>query len=79
MKIKSNRNIIKGLISNSENELETYEMKKSILEKAELRFIRENNFHAATLARRMQKNIEESATWERGLIAGYKVSLTLIK
>ena len=79
MKIKSNRNIIKGLISNSENELEVYEMKKSILEKAELRFIRENNFRAATLAKGTRKNIEESAIWERGLIAGYKVSLTLIK
>ena len=79
MKIKSSRNILKGLISNSENELEVYEMKKSILEKTELRFIRENNFHAATLARRMWKGIEASVTWERGLIAGYKVSLTLIK
>ena len=79
MKIKSNRNIIKGLISNSENELEVHEMKKGILEKAELKFIRENNFHMAALARRKWKNIEESATWERGLIAGYKISLTLIK
>lgn len=79
MKIKSNRNIIKGLISNSENKLEVYEMKRNILEKAELRFIRENNFHAATLAKGTRKNIEESATWEHGLIAGYKVSLTLIK
>ena len=79
MKIKSNRNIIKGLISNSENKLEVYKMKKSILEKAELRFIHESNFHAATLARRTRENIEESATWEYGLIAGYKVSLTLVK
>ena len=54
-------------------------MKKGILEKAELKFIRESNFHAATLARRMRENIEESATWERGLIAGYNVSLTLVK
>lgn len=79
MKIKSNRNIIKGLISNSENKLEVYEMKKSVLEKAELRFLRENSFHAATLAKGTRKYIEESATWERGLIAGYKVSLTLVK
>ena len=79
MKIKSNRNILKGLISNSESELEVYEMKKGILEKAELKFIRENNFHAASLARARARSIETSATWERGLIAGYNVSLTLVK
>ena len=79
MKIKSNRNILKGLISNSESKLEVYEMKKGILEKAELKFIRESNFHAASLAQARARGIETSATWERGLIAGYKVSLTLVK
>ena len=79
MKIKSNRSILKARIQEAGKRLETYEMQKDFLRMAESRAFEAKKFHIASLARARAHGIEANATWERGLIAGYKVSLTLIK
>lgn len=79
MKIKSNRNILKARIRDAEKCLEAYEMEKKLLYMVEDKAFKINKPHIASLARTMAQGAEASATWKRGMIAGYNVSLMLIK
>lgn len=79
MKIKSNRNILNARIQEAGKRLETYEMQKNLLFMAKVKAVTTKNSRIALLAQARAQGIEASAAWERGLIAGYKVSLILIK
>ena len=79
MKIKSTRNILKTRIQEAEKRLETYETQRSVLLMAEAKAFKTNKIHIMSLARARARGIEASATWERGLIAGYNASLILVK
>ena len=79
MKIKSSRDILKTRILEAEKRIETYEMQKNLLLMVKTKAVESKNPRIASLARARVRGIEASATWERGLIAGYNVSLTLIK
>lgn len=79
MKIMSNRNIIKGMKKEAEKNLELYDMQIALLNRIEIESIKKNKSHIASRARAKANGIESTATWERGLIAGYQISLTLIK
>ena len=79
MKIKSSRNILKARIQEAGKRLETYEMQKSLLFMAKTKAVKAKKTRIASLAQARAHGIEASATWERGLIAGYNVSLTLVK
>lgn len=79
MKIKSNRNILNARIQEAGKRLETYEMQKNLLFMAKTKAVKAKNPRIASLAQARAQGIEASAAWERGLIAGYRVSLTLVK
>ena len=79
MKIKSNRDILNARIQEAGKRLETYEMQKSLLLMAKTKAVKAKNPRIASLAQARTRGIEANAAWERGLITGYKVSLTLIK
>ena len=79
MKIKNTRNILKTRMQEAKKRLETYEMQKDFLRMAESRAFAVKKSNIAALAQARARGIEASAMWERGLIAGYKASLILVK
>lgn len=79
MKAKSSRNILKSRILEAGKRLETYEMQKNLLLMAKAKAVKAKNSRIAALAQARARGIEASAAWERGLIAGYKVSMILVK
>ena len=79
MKIKSNRSIIDGRIKEAEKILESYDMQIALLKKIEIQCIEKNKPNIESRARAKAKGIEMIATWEKGLLAGYQISLAIIK
>ena len=77
--MKINRRIINSLKKEKEKTLEEYEMQRQLTYAAEIKYIKIGNFRMANFARARQDCLDTHISWCEGIIAGYKISLSLMK
>ena len=79
MNVKINRGVIINLKEEKEKILEEYEMQRQLIYAAEMKYIKTGNFRMANFARAKQSCLDTHISWLEGIIAGYKISLSLMK
>ena len=79
MNVKITRRIINNLKREKEKILEEYEMQRQLAYIAEIKYIKIGNFRMANFARTKQSCLDTHISWCEGIIAGYKISLSLMK
>lgn len=79
MKIKSNKNILKSIITKEEKELESYKMKKALLGKIGMRLIDSGKYDMLAILRAKEEYINGDIMFYTGMITAYKVSLSLMR
>ena len=79
MNVKITRRIINNLKKEKEKILEEYEMQRQLAYIAEIKYIKIGNFRMANFARTKQSCLDTHISWCDGIIAGYKISLSLMK
>ena len=79
MNVKINRGVIINLKKEKEKALEAYEMQRQLIYAAEMKYIKTGNFRMANFARARQSCLDTHISWYEGIIAGYKISLSLMK
>lgn len=78
MKIKNNRDILKNMKATSEQTIEQYQMQRNLLFEVRLNLIRQGNGTLERKAKYRIETLDSRIAWERGLVAGYNVALTLM-
>ena len=79
MNVKITRRIINNLKREKEKILEEDEMQRQLAYIAEIKYIKIGNFRMANFARTKQSCLDTHISWCEGIIAGYKISLSLMK
>ena len=77
--MRINRRVINNLKKEKEKTLEEYEMQRQLAYAAEIKYIKIGNFRMANFARAKQSCLDTHISWHEGIIAGYKISLSLMK
>ena len=77
--MKINRGVVNSLKKDKEKILEGYEMQRQLIYAAEMKYIKTGNFRMANFARARQSCLDTHISWCEGIIAGYKISLSLMK
>ena len=79
MNVKISSGVINSLKKDKEKTLEEYEMQRQLAYAAEIKYIKIGNFRMANYARVRQSCLDTHISWCEGIIAGYKISLSLMK